>query len=130
MSIFSVLNLYVLTFEVTEQPPPLNIISYVDDNKAYFEHRGGSALNISEITISLNIDGVQYNKNPYMDNSFSILIDNTKGNPDLWEIGEILIYYNNSNPDLLNNTVVSVRIIDNITNSILVSGPLQRKLIM
>ncbi len=129
VGMFSVVYFFVFTIEVTDQPSSINIIGYVYDDKVYFEHCGGPSVNISEITIKLNIDGIEYNKNPYLDNDFSILIDNTKGDPDLLEIGEILTYYNNSNPNLLNNTFVSVRIIDSITNSHLMSGILQREVI-
>ena len=121
IGIFSVLYIFVFSIEVTEQPPSANIIGYVYDDKAYFEHWGGSPINLSEMEITFNVDGVDYPKNA-TDPGFFIDNEILEGDSGSWEIGEVL-YYENS---MFNNSYVSVIIVDVITNSFLMEGIIQR----
>jgi len=122
ISIFSVLNFYVLTFDSPSQPLSANIIGYVDGNDLILEHHGGAHLRLNETSIILSIDDIRYELDTKVD--FTLTNPNTNGDSESWEISEILIY---THDFALNNNNVYVSIIDQVDNSIVMTGNLNKE---
>ena len=122
ISIFSVLNFYVLTFDSPDHPISANIIGYIDGHDLILEHRGGSYLKLNQTSIMLNVNNTKNELDPMVD--FTLSNQNTNGDQYLWEISEILIYTHAFN---LNNSNVDVNVIDLEYNSIVMTGTLNKE---
>ena len=77
ISIFSVLNFYVLTFDSPNNSASTNIIGYVDGNDLILEHRGGVQLELNETSIILNIEDTRYELDPNVDFTLTNLNTNS-----------------------------------------------------
>jgi len=114
--LFSLVTIIVLTFPIEENPPTVNIVSFVDGNDIIIEHRGGQSLSL-ETKVIIYIDSLreEYKIKDYLD-------DSAKAD-DFWGIGERFSY---SAVDL-SNKKVDLTIIDAESNSIVMGGIIQDK---
>ncbi len=116
VSLFSTVYYFVLTMDVTQSTPAVNIVGVIsEDNNLILTHFGGKSIQ-PEDTILINIEGTQkvISIPDYLDDS---------NNNNLWDLGETISY---SPPSITNNSQVEITIINNDTNSISLISTLQR----
>lgn len=115
--LFSALFIFVLSSPFTPSSPSANLIGFVEGNNVIIEHHGGDSLDLdtTEILIRKGYDGTRVNAGDY--------VDDTNGNGK-WDIGERLVYSFNGS---ITGWQIETDIIDQLSNSIVMSGILQRE---
>jgi len=121
IALFSVLYFFALSFDANDPAPSTNIIAHVIGDDIYFEHWGGAALELSETSIVIDIQGISTPDYVASDPEFTLSNENNEGSSDYWELGEVLVY---NNPGISNN-YVHIDVVDALSNSLILSGVIQ-----
>ncbi len=126
VSLFSVLYLFVFSFETPDHSPSVSIIGYTDGYNITLEHWGGESLGLDSY---FSITAAGEFKGPYsLDDPLISLynIDGSDGaDDDLWSFGEKLVYNAADSGISLINKELIFRIIDFDSNLETVRGKIQ-----
>ncbi|MEM0492591.1 MAG: type IV pilin N-terminal domain-containing protein, partial [Candidatus Thermoplasmatota archaeon] len=127
VSIFSVL--YLMVFNLSQNysnapTPTVSIVGTVDNNKIILEHKGGLSLPLDTkivfVIAGVNLELTLKDTPPQ---GYTLTFDNLYDN-DHWNIGERVILTKNQGSFV--SLEIKVLVIDHISNSMLMSGYLQR----
>jgi hypothetical protein len=122
VSLFSLLSFTVLSFPFNPSSPSVNVVGYIEDTNVTLEHYGGESLD-GNITVIISIN----------ENSTKIKIDDIlnkddinwslgdENNNHLWDLGEKLIYYPDSDENIIGEQI-EFKIVDIKSNSVILSG--------
>ena len=126
VSLFSVLYLFVFSFETPDHSPSVSIIGYTDGYNITLKHLGGDSLGLDSY-FSITVAGEF--KGPYsLDDPLISLynIDGSDGaDDDLWSFGEKLVYNTTDSGISLINKELIFRIIDFDSNLEAARGKIQ-----
>jgi hypothetical protein len=123
VSLFVVVQLIVLSYPFEPSPPSLSLIGSISEQgNITIEHHGGESISL-DAKIRIFIDGVEPMDPFIAQNNLSL---GTSNGDDFWNIGEIVII-SDFKEDLTDATIerVEAYVIDNETNSIIMSGILR-----
>jgi len=114
VSVFTVLNLYILSDTEHSSIPSVIIVGQLEGNKIIIEHGYGPSLGL-DTSCTVDIGGKSTNFT-----AEDLLNSDSKEN-GLWDIGERLVY----EPDDITYLYVSIQVVDKKSNSLLFDGILQ-----
>jgi flagellin-like protein len=126
VSLFSVLYLFVFSFETPDHSPSVSIIGYTDGYNITLEHWGGESLGLDSY---FSITAAGEFKGPYSLDDPLISLYNINGSDgaddDLWSFGEKLVFNAADSGISLINKELIFRIIDFDSNLETVRGKIQ-----
>ncbi|HEX16815.1 MAG TPA: hypothetical protein ENG60_00125, partial [Thermoplasmatales archaeon] len=107
---FGMISLSLLPPALPRFPPNVKLSAYVRGDYLFIEHMGGDSLEYEKVRVMVRIGDEEKNKPPLIERN-----DN-----GLWECGEYIRYFYNT------TELVSVLVIDEKSNTILLEGNLRR----
>jgi len=107
---FGAISSYFLPVTLPTHPPNVDLSAYIRGDYVFIEHMGGESLEYDKVRIEVSIGDEAKSKPPLVE----------KNNNGLWECGEYVQYFYNT------TDLVSILVIDEKTNSVLLHGNLRR----
>lgn len=107
---FGVITATLLPIPFPSNPPHVDLSAYIRGDYVFIEHMGGESLSFNTTQVSVSIGDESKPKPPLYE----------RNSNNLWECGEYVQYFYNT------TDLVSVLVIDTVSNCILLEGNLRR----